>query len=446
MRPNILMITLDDMNYDSAGFLGNHGITPNIDKLASQGMYFKNAHVSVAVCQPSRQCIMTGKYPHNNGAHGFMPIMPWVDTLQELLSEEGFYNGIISKIEHLQPSNKYCWDYMKDLYYKRHRWGRIPRDYYHATKDFFTQADEAGAPFFLMVNSHDPHRPFSGSQQELEMFGLKTEASKRYEPDEIQVPGFLPDLPDIRREIADYFTSVHRADESVGLIMKALEESGHADHTIVIFLSDNGMAFPFSKSNCYLNSTKTPLIIKWPGKIKGGIRDEEHMVSGIDLMPTLLDVMGLKYNHLELDGRSYYPLLIGQDDGKPRDKVYTLFNATAAHKDYEMRCVQTSQYGYIYNVWSDGEYQFRNESMTGLTFNAMVEAAKEDDKIRDRVDFFLHRVPEEFYDFTNDPHGYVNLINQPEYKEKIRELKDALYAEMKRSKDPMSTHFKNIYD
>ena len=445
MRPNILMITLDDMNYDSAGFLGNHDITPNIDRLAKEGMYFKNAHVTVSVCQPSRQCIMTGLYPHNNGSHGFTPIMPWTETLQEILSEQGYYNGIISKIEHLQPSNKYCWDFMKDLYFKRHHWGRIPTDYYEAMKEFFTKVEKADAPFFLMANSHDPHRPFSGSSQEIEMFGLKTEASKRYEPDEINVPGFLPDLPDVRREVADYFTSVHRADESVGLILKALEESGKADDTIVIFLSDNGMAFPFSKTNCYLNSTKTPLIIKWPGRISAGVTDSENMVAGVDIMPTLLDVLGFGYSDRKLDGQSFYPLLIKENDDADREMVFTLFNATAAFQDYEMRCVQSQRYGYIFNEWSDGERKFRNESMSGLTFNAMVEAAKEDESIKARVDFFLHRVPEEFYDFKSDPHGYNNLIDDPEYAGEIARLKEALMGEMKRSKDPMLDRFMSVY-
>lgn len=444
MKPNILVITLDDMNYDSAGFLGNHNITPNIDKLAREGLYFDNAHVTVSVCQPSRQCLMTGKYPHNNGSHGFTPIMPWVDTLQEYLSDLGYYNGIISKIDHLQPNPKYCWDYIKDLYYKRHHWGRIPTDYYESAKEFFAKVDAFNQPFFLMANSHDPHRPFTGSQQEKEMFGFNTTASKTFNPEEINVPGFLPDIPKIRQEVAEYFTSVHRADESVAYILKALEESGYANDTIVIFLSDNGMAFPYAKTNCYLNSTKTPFIVRWPDVVPAGIKDSSHCISGVDLMPTLLDILGCKYNPTEFDGNSFKNILFNQEDTISRDRVFTLFNATAAHKNFEMRCVQTPKYGYIYNEWADGNRNFANESMTGLSFNAMKEAASVNPNIKDRVDFFLYRTPEEFYDLENDPNSLKNLINDPTYQPVIQEMKTSLLEDMKRSKDPLYDSFKKI--
>ena len=120
-----------------------------------------------------------------------------------------------------------------------------------------------------MANSHDPHRPFHGSLQEKNSFkdSLKDVCapSRVYEPHEIEVPGFLADLPDVRKEIAQYYSSVRRCDDTVGAVIRALRESPLADNTLTMFLSDHGMPLPFAKTNCYLHSTRTPWIVTWPG-------------------------------------------------------------------------------------------------------------------------------------------------------------------------------------
>lgn len=444
MRPNILLITADDMNYNSVGAMGCTApdITPNIDGLAKEGMLFKNAHVCVAVCQPSRQTMMTGCYPHNIGAPGFDPIGEDVTTLQEVLKDNGYYLGIIGKLDHLAPMHKYCWDYAKRMNIAESSYGRDPELFYSCAKEYIEQSKKADKPFFLMANSADPHRPFVGSEQELNSFGYNTKVERTISEDEIEVPGFLPDIKDVRKEVAQYFTSVHRCDQTVGAILKALEESGLEEDTLVMFLSDNGMAFPFAKTNCYLSSTKTPLIAKWPNHIAKNIKEEKHMVCGVDYTPTILDILGIEHD-LKLDGSSFAPLLSGEamDD---RDFVYTIFNANYAHMEFPMRCVQNAQYGYIFNAWSDDETVFFNESKSGLTYNAMVEAAKGDSIIADRVKLFDYRVTEEFYDMKNDPNCLNNLIDNPEYKEQIDVFKDKMYGYMDRSNDPLMKEFKDI--
>src|SRR2546423_8342070 len=144
-----------------------------------------------------------------------------------------------------------------------------------------------------MANSHDPHRPWAGSEQEKNRGGAKKKAAakadndadpgegaatgkypapgKIFKPEEITVPGFLPDLPDVRAEMAQYFSSAYRCDQTIGEILRALDESGFADNTLVMFISDNGISMPFAKSNCYLTSTRTPLIVRWPGHVKAAV-------------------------------------------------------------------------------------------------------------------------------------------------------------------------------
>ncbi|MFS0726445.1 sulfatase [Paenibacillus sp. 1P07SE] len=441
MKPNVLLITADDLNYDSVGVYGCpvEGSTPNIDRLARQGIRFEHAHVTIAVCQPSRSAMMTGRYPHRNGACGFQPIREDVPTLTEQLHAAGYLNGIIGKEDHLAPRHKFCWDAYTRTMEEESGLGRSPQVYYRHALQFMNQAGADGRPFFLMANSHDPHRPFAGSDQEREQFGHHTEAERIYRPEEIEVPPFLPDVPDVRKEVAQYYTSVRRLDDTVGALLQALRDSGMEEQTVVIFLSDNGMAFPFAKTNCYLNSTKTPWIMRWPGEIKPGTVDRQHMIAGIDLMPTVLEIAGLPHP-VGLDGRSFLPVLRGEAQSG-REGIFTVFHRTAGDKAYPMRCYQNRSCGYIYNAWSDQHVRFENESQSGLTFRAMEEAADDDLAVRERVRLFLYRTKEEFYDLQLDPHALMNRINDPAYQERITELRQGLLRHMMESGDDLLHRF-----
>ncbi|CAG7613989.1 sulfatase [Paenibacillus allorhizosphaerae] len=443
-RTNILLITADDLNYNSPGVAGCGipGITPNIDRLAQEGIRFVHAHMTIAVCQPSRSVLMTGKYPHRNGALGFGPINRDVVTLQELLKKAGYRNGIIGKETHLAPSDKFYWDAYVRTEDEANGYGRDPSVYYRYTKQFIEDAVREGEPFCLMANSHDPHRPFAGSEQEFKKFGRHTEVTRRFAPDEIEVPGFLPDLPDVRIELAQYFASVHRCDCTVGEIVRALKESGQEDNTLVMFLSDNGMAFPFAKTNCYLTSTRTPWIARWPGKIEPGTVDEQHFISGIDFMPTILQAVGLSKAG-GVDGRSFADLLFGKTQPY-RTKVFTVFNQTSGKRDYPMRCVQNKQFGYIYNDWSDQENVFVNESQNGMSFKAMQKAAELDESVAARVRFFQYREKEELYDFEKDPDALNNLIDLPDYKCIVNDMRQELLYAMSSTYDPVTESYRKF--
>jgi len=445
-RVNVLLITADDMNYDSPGVTGCKvpDVTPNIDRLASEGMRFEHAHINIAVCQPARSVLMTGRYPHRNGAKGFEPIRSDVPTLQESLRAAGYLNGIMAKVGHLAPIEKFCWDTVVPADELGN--GRDPALYYRHAKSFFEKARDKQRPFFLMANSQDPHRPFAGSEQEASranrrgQVGETATVGRTYRPEEIVVPGFLPDLPDIRTELAQYFTSVHRCDQTVGQILKALQESGLEQNTLVMFLSDNGMSVPYSKTNCYPASTRTPWIVRWPGKVKAGTVDKDHFISGIDFTPTILEATGL--SRIEgVDGRSFVGLLRGEKEDSRRG-VFTLFFQTSGKNDYPMRAFQTSKYVYIWNPWSDGKTVFKNEPQAGLTFKAMQETAKTDPAIAARVKLFLYRVPEEFYDVESDPNSLKNLIDDPALKDQVARFRQELSRQMTASDDPLTERFR----
>ncbi len=443
-RPNVLLITADDMNWNAVGAFGCpvQGTTPHLDRLAAEGLRFERAHVTIAVCQPSRGALMTGRYPHRSGGEGFYHLrFAGIPILPALLREAGYAVGILGKVGHSTPYADFKWDMAHDQ--AELGAGRNPAVYHDHAKAFCTQAAEQGQPFFLMANAHDPHRPFYGNDKP-EWYDGRTSPpaavpSRVFRPEEIEVPGFLPDLPEVRLEVAEYYSSVRRCDDTVGRLLDVLDETGTRDDTLVVFLSDNGMAFPFAKTNCYLNSTRTPWIVRFPGRVRPGAVDTEHFVSGIDLAPTILQAAGAAQPH-GMDGASFLPLLRGE--AQPgRDKVFTQFHQTSGRRNFPMRCVQTARLGYIYNPWSDGVRAFQNESQSGRTFKAMVRAAAEDASVGARVELFVHRVPEELYDLHNDPDALHNRVDDPRFEGELQNLRQELSAWMRRTGDPAAGAF-----
>ena len=438
-RLNVLLLTVDDMNWNTPNCFGGQvlNLTPNIDKLAAEGMRFEHSHVTIAVCQPCRSSLMTGLYPHRNGAEGFQPIRNDVPTLQEQLQKVGYYLGIFSKVPHLAPIEKFCWDVVKkqsDL-----GRGRVPQRYYEEAKSFFAQAKQAGKPFFLMANSDDPHRPYAGSADEKRSTGETADFTRQIKPEEAWVPPFLPDIPGVRKELAEYYTSAHRADQTVGKLLQALDESGQRANTLVLFLSDNGIALPFAKTNCYLHSTKSPWIVRWPGVVKPGAVNRQDFISGIDFTPTILEATGTAPLQ-DLDGRSFIPVLKGRKS-ENRDRVFTVFHETSAHIRFEMRAVQERRFGYIWNAWADGKREFRGNGQAGLSWKAMLDAAPSNPAVAARVKLFSTRQREELYDFAADPDGLHNLASDPKFKPEMQRLRNLLRAHLHTVKDQQTKAF-----
>ncbi|MBK0330879.1 sulfatase [Brachybacterium sp. MASK1Z-5] len=447
---NILLITADDMDARTPGaFGGDRCATPRLDALASAGMSFRRSHVPIAVCQPSRSAIMTGCLPHRNGAEGFGPIADGIGVLTDHLHEQGFSAGILGKVDHIEPVERFKWDFARSM--SQLGLGRSPEAYGRAAREFIAEAAEDARPWFLMANAHDPHRPFHGSEDERAKWSAQQRAaypepSRVFSAEEVEVPGFLPDLPEVRREVAQYLSSARRCDDVVGEVLDALEDSGQAQETIVVFLSDNGMAFPFAKANCYLRSTSTPLIVAWPGRIREGAVLEEPFVSTLDLFPTFCEIIGSQVPE-GLDGCTLMPLLeesAGAREIAGRDRVHTVFHETSAKRRYEMRCVQTADWGYVWNSWSDGEEEYRAENMQGLSWGAMVGAAEGDDALEERTAFYLRRAPEELYDLRNDPDCLENLAGDPARADDLLAARTALRAELERSADPLLNVFATI--
>jgi N-sulfoglucosamine sulfohydrolase len=438
-RPHILIITVDDMNADSMSSYGCplKDITPNMDALVRSGLRFQYAHVQVGNCMPGRNVMWSGRYPHNNRVEGFYQVKDATHPhLVDVMKQGGYFTAIRGKTSHSTPYNPYAWDAVLDTDQEGNKYhNKDPASYGEATRRGIAAARQADKPFCLMVNISDPHKPFYSQVKGNKDAKDPYIPSRIYTADEVPVPGFLFDDPVVRQELSLYYSSVRRADDCLAQILKALSDSGEEDQTVVLFLSDHGMPLPFAKTQLYHHSTHTPMAIRWPGVTKKGTLDREHMISAVDLLPTLLDIAGIAHP-ADMDGRSFTPVLKGESQ-QDREYVIKEYNENAGRSRDPMRAVQTKKFLYIFNPWSNGTRVFATATTGTNTYRQMVKLAPDNKLLAERLEIYKHRVAEEFFDVEKDPDCLVNLIHSPRHKQVIEEQRQRLLAWMEETGDPM---------
>lgn len=447
-KPNLLIITTDDMSCDSVGAYGCKlkETTPNMDRLAAQSLRFNHSHVVVGNCMPSRNVMWSGKYPHNNGIEGFVSIPKEekkYPVLGEIVKDAGWFTGIRHKVSHSTPYSPFPWDIV--LGDERKDDAKNPASWGVAAKEGIEAAKKAGKPFCLMLNVADPHKPFYGEGGKRgDTTPDKNMPSRVFTPEEVPVPGFLPDDPAIRKELSLYYSSVRRADDSVGQILEALKASGQDENTIIVFLSDHGMPLPFAKTQLYHHSSRTPLMIRWPGVTKADSVDDEHMISSVDLLPTILDMLEIAQPG-GFDGKSFAAVLKGEKQPE-RTMVFKEHNENSGGQNTPMRAVQTKDWLYIFSPWSNGKRIMTGATNGTATCRQMRVLAKNNEQIAGRIDLFDHCVPEEAYEVKYDPDALTNLIAKPENATQVTMLEKALEDWMARTGDPLLEVFRKRDD
>ena len=441
---NVLLITVDDMNWDSVGAFGNAiaDITPHIDQLGREGRRFEYAYVAASNCSPSRVALQTGLYPQQSGATGFFYIDDTgIPTIATQLRQAGYFTGIINKIADSNPSAdlaKY-WDYSSEP-------GPVkkasPRAYGERSADFLKRARVSGQPFYLSVNIADPHKPNFNDPEAIERGTDAYAPSRVIAASEVGIPGFLPDVPGVRDDVRNYYNSVKRADDAVGEILAALRASGLEQNTLVIFLSDHGMPFPFAKSSVYQNGLRTPLIMRWPGRIEAGdvVRD---LVSTIDLMPTIFEAAGVP---MPVGQRYLGKSLLAAAGLQPRPLAFGSFDENAAGYPVPMRGVLSREWGYAFNAWADGEHTIRVDDMNHATFRQMRRHALDDPGAEARLAAFLQRPVEELCHLAVDPDCLANLAADPAYAGVLEAMRKALRAQMVATSDYLLEAFDDRED
>lgn len=405
-RPNVLMIIVHDLG-QHLGCYGAGIKTPNIDALATDGVIFDNHFCTAAQCSPSRGSIMTGRMPHNNGLIGLAHLGWQIGanevTLPMYLNAARYSTHLLGhQHEHPEPAR---------LGYQHITNVASARQGSEAVIEFLKDASASTAeqPFFINSGWGEPHRPYG------------QEGYDNDDPAEVEPLYWLPDRPGIRQDIAGLNGLVYRVDECVGHVRQALQESGLADNTLLIFTTDHGTAMPRAKGTCFDPGLKTTFIAHWPGHCEGGKRYSQ-MLSNMDLLPTLLDLAGARTPR-QVEGKSFLPLLESRRYVPHRH----LYSEMTWHDKYNpMRAVRTQTHKYIRS--------FGDRPLVYLPLDVWMGPAGEEM----RGEYYGTRRPaHELYDLDKDPLEQTNVFDDPAYAEVGERLRAQVEQYMIDTNDPL---------
>ena len=425
-KPNIVLIIADDMAWDDSGVYGNSNIpTPNVDKLAGEGMRFTNAFLTASSCSPSRCSIITGRYPHNTDAEELhWPLPAEQTTFVEKLRDAGYWTAAAGKW-HLGDAVRDRFDVIRET----------------DTSGFQLPTGEAGQkgkfietmegeeqsgctewipllkerpkekPFFLWLAALDPHRPYHEN-----IIPTPTDPAK------VRLAPYHLDTPEVRRDYSLYYDEIIRLDKYVGLVMKELAAQKIADDTFVLFMSDNGRPFPRDKTSIYDSGIKTPFIVRWPAKVNAG-NVSDSLISVIDIAPTFLSIAGQTPGE-SFQGKSFLPVL-----ENPKATIRPFIFAEQNWHDYEAhgRAARNERFKYIRNAYTDLPLTPSADGVRSPTFQSMIKLHAEGKLTQAQSVYFVKPRPaEEFYDCQNDPHETNNLIDDPAHRVTLKKLQNAL--------------------
>ena len=437
---NVVLFVTDDQGQD-AGCYGNKVIkTPNLDRLAAEGTLFKFAFCTTASCSASRSVILTGLHNHANGHYGHehsyhhFSSFDKVRSLPVMLAASGYRTGRVGKY-HVAPEAVYHFDEALPGN------ARSPVEMADNCRRFVAKSD---TPFFLYFCTADPHRG-GGQADELphrpDRFGNKPGGKEypgvkpvKYAPQDVIVPSFLPDTTTCRAELAQYYQAVSRIDQGLGRLIDVLKEAGVYDDTLIVYISDHGIAFPGAKTTTYEPGLRSPCIVRNPYAKKRGVVNEA-MISWVDLTPTILDFARATPKDTAFHGRSFLPAL---EESQPTgwDEVFASHTFHEVTMYYPMRVVRGRRYKLIWNIAHPLPYPFASDLWEAPTWQDVY--AKGSDALYGRrtVAAYIHRPRFELYDLESDPGEIHNLAANAEQQDLLKSLQQKLKAFQKRTGDP----------
>jgi len=427
---NVILIVADDLGRQLGCYGDRAARTPQIDALAADGTRFDLAFCTTSSCSPSRSVILTGLQNHANGQYGLQhashnfSTRSFVKSLPVLLGQASYRTCSLGKV-HVQPEELYRFDrYANDGIAGGRNCVRMAEN----AEKFMREEDTR--PFFIYFCPTDPHRAQKGFANDDKYPGV---TPVKFDPQSIPVPHYLPDRPEVRAELAEYYESIARVDQGVGRLVKALKATGHFDDTLILFLSDNGPPFPGAKTNLYDAGTRLPLIVRSPAQKNRGVISQA-LVDWTDIAPTILEWTGIKPPPYPLHGRSLLPIL---QDSTPegRDEIYQSHSFHEVTMYYPMRSIRTRKFHYILNLAHHLPYPFASDLFDSPTWQGVLK--RQDTKYGSRtVEAYIHRPREELYDLESDPQEVVNVADHPEHAKVLAEMREKLAAWQKKTNDP----------
>ena len=401
--PNILIVIADDLNKDSVGVYGNKDVkTPNIDRLASQGMRFNLAYTSTAMCAPTRQQMYTGLYPVRSGAYpNHSKVKPGTKSLVHYLKALGYRVGLSGK-RHFGPPSSFPFEQVS--------WKVDAK----AIREFVARDEKQ--PFCLLVTSNSPHVPWSAGD------------ASQYDPGKLTIPPYWVDTPEMRESLTRYYAEITDLDREVGECMKILRETKQEDNTAMIFTTEQGAQYPGCKWTCYENGLNVGFIVRWPGQVKPG-SVSDAMIHYVDVAPTLVEMAGGEAIK-GLDGRTFLGVLRGKTKrhNSATYGVHTQMNAIGSPPTgYAVRSIRAGKWKYIMNL--NHKVTFKNALTQNDKENywaSWVRTAKTDPKAARLVKRYLNRPAEQLYDLSKDPHELNNLAGREKQAKVKARLKQQL--------------------
>ena len=423
---NIIWISCEDIGPILSTY-GNKAIkTPNIDRIAAEGVKYTNAYSTVGVCAPSRFSIITGMYPARLGAHNMrtgnhnnfkFPEDVFHKTNKGILDTSGKnvpeYEVVTPSYvkaftEYLRAENYYCvnddkCDYQFNAPFTA--WDDVfgGGTYKNAPKD---------APFFYVKNHYISHES---------RIWLRKDKPLTVNPEEVTIPAYYPDIPIVRNDIARKYSNIEALDKEVGQLLDQLEADGVLDNSIIFFWSDHGGNLLRQKRAVGNSGLHVPLLIRYPDGYRAGEIDD-RLVSLMDLGPTVMSLLGIKPPQ-HLDGRAF----AGKYEQAPRKLIFGSADRFDESTDMQ-RSVLDGRYVYVKNFMPELPLIYRNKYREQIPMNAKLIALNQEKKLKGDASYiFMDTKPlEEFYDLQNDPYEVNNLANDPNYATKIKGYRKAL--------------------
>lgn len=407
----MVFIIADDCTFRDLGCYGGQAHTPNIDKLATQGMRFTRCFQAAPMCSPTRHNIYTGQYPVKTGAYpNHTRVNAGVKSAVQYLQPLG-YRVAHSGKSHVGPGTVFTWEHLPGN--KNPEFDKID--------EFLAECTQKSQPFCLFLCSNEPHTPWN-----------KGDASC-YPPEKIKLPPYFVDTPETRQAMSKYLAEITYYDSQVGEAVQLLDKHKLADNTMLVVVSEQGSSMPFAKWTCYDNGLQSACIVRWPGKIQPA-QTNPAMIEYVDFLPTFIEAAGGKVPEI-LDGKSLLPVFAG----KQEHKQYVFGEMTTRGinngSDYfGIRSVRSEKYKYIWNFTPD--VQFRNACTNSPLFISWKQQAVKGDKdALAKVNRYRNRPEIELYDVTADPLELVNLADDSQYDNVKRELRQQLDQWMKHCGD-----------
>lgn len=473
---NIIFFITDDESLTLGCYDDPVAVTPAVDSLARDGTVFLNAYATTASCSASRSVVMSGLHNHKNGQYGhthhFHKFTSFHDVvalaLPRVLANEGYRTAQIGKY-HVAPEEVFRFEtYLKGN-------ARNAVQMANACEDFIKARSDR--PFFLYFATSDPHRgggkdkTYAGTFKP-DLFGNRPQRGAYegvdevfYDPAKVVVPPFLPDTPECRAELAQYYQSVSRIDQGLARLVAILKEAGLYDKTLIVFTADHGMAFPGAKTTVFEGGLRVPFVVRNPYESRRGIRSQA-LISHVDITPSLLDFAGgldprtngpkkwvnpkqywqgkayaAKENrsggsqYRSYHGHSWLSIL-GQRDSSQHSVIHASHTFHEIQMYYPMRVLRDRKYKIIWNIAHQLPYPFASDLWAASTWQAQLAKGKDAPYGLKTVDQYVNRPAFELYDMAKDPHESTNLASDPAYAQVLKKYQGKLRAFQKEMEDP----------